>query len=107
MEFLLSSSKRRPRHNVNSSRWITSSSRIVFASIVTLFLLISSMYVVIADEAAAADDANAAAADDFYNSGDDGNLQAWDGSDDQFDQTSSGEIKYWTDYAIYPKRCIR
>ena len=49
----------------------------------------------------------AAAADDFYNSGDDGNLQAWDGSDDQFDQTSSGEIKYWTDYAIYPKRCIR
>lgn len=45
--------------------------------------------------------------DDYYDSGDDGNLQAWDGSDDKFEQTSNGEIKYWTDYAIYPKRCIR
>jgi hypothetical protein len=53
---------------------------------------------------AAADDNNAAYYEDV-GYGDD--LTDWDGSDDKFYKSKSSDIKYWTDYAIYPRRCIK
>lgn len=72
--------------------------------VVWLFLIsLLSIRTVSADDAA--DDGNGGG-DDYYNNvgaGDD--LTAWDGTDDQY--TSASDIKYWTDYALLPKRCIQ
>ena len=47
--------------------------------------------------------------DDYYNNvGQNDDLTNWDGSDDKYykSQSTGDSIKYWTDYALQPKRCI-
>jgi len=58
-----------------------------------------------------ANDDGAAEGDDFYDAdGDDGmnyeNQYGWQDNKNNYDADDGYYIRYWTDYAILPKRCI-
>ena len=77
----------------------------------SLILLIASValldWVVIVNADQAAEDAKDYDDEYYQDVGNGDDYTAWNGYDDKYNKKNYGNtIKYWTDYAIYPKRCI-